>query len=227
MDQRPEPTPTDLTHQLPRDAFYQLVHTLRRTLPPVSDAPEDLVRRDNAAIAKVASLLPANADEALLAATYIAAAAHAMDCIRLAREHHRSPELVLKCTAQAAGMMRQARATRTLLLRVQADRQTREKDSAALDRANRTEQGTIGLMAQAMAEAPLAPAAPKPAAATADAAAEADRYALAHRKRAALIRRLGRLPDKIDLGPLSPETVRTIITGTSEVLRSLDKQVTA
>ena len=64
MDQ---PTP-DLTLQLPRDTYYQLVHTLCASLPPpVTDTPEDLARRDNAAIAQVASLLPANADEANLA----------------------------------------------------------------------------------------------------------------------------------------------------------------
>jgi hypothetical protein len=40
-----------------------------RRASPVSDMPEDLARRDNAAIAHVASLRPVNADEANLAAT--------------------------------------------------------------------------------------------------------------------------------------------------------------
>ena len=32
----------DLTLQLPRDMYYQLVHTLRGSFPPpVTDAPED------------------------------------------------------------------------------------------------------------------------------------------------------------------------------------------
>jgi hypothetical protein len=51
MDDRAE-TP-NLTLQLPRDMYYQLVHRLRSALPPpVSDTPEDLARRDNAAIAE-------------------------------------------------------------------------------------------------------------------------------------------------------------------------------
>jgi hypothetical protein len=56
-----------------------------------------------------------------------------------------------------------------------------------------------------------------------DIAAEADQYALDHRKRAALIRSLGRLPDKLSLGPLSPDLVHAIVTGTSPVLQALDQ----
>jgi hypothetical protein len=51
----------------------------------VTDTPEDAARRDNTAIAHVASLLPANTDEADLAALYVAAQACAMECLRLAR----------------------------------------------------------------------------------------------------------------------------------------------
>src|SRR5439155_1630930 len=84
----------------------------------VSDTPEDLARRDNAAIAQVACLLPANADEADLAAQYVAANAYAMDCLRLANEcrttDHRK---MLQCGAQATSSMRQARGYRSLLLR--------------------------------------------------------------------------------------------------------------
>ena len=47
--------------------------------------PEDLARRDNAAIAQVSCLLPANAAEAVLGAEFVAAHAQAMDCLRLAR----------------------------------------------------------------------------------------------------------------------------------------------
>ena len=50
--------------------------------------------------------------------------AQAMDCLRLARKHHGDPALILKCTAPAAGMMRQSWAMR--VLRVQAERRARE-----------------------------------------------------------------------------------------------------
>jgi hypothetical protein len=46
-----DPAKPDLTLQLPRDVYHQVIHTLRAALPPVTDAPEDLVHRDNAAIA--------------------------------------------------------------------------------------------------------------------------------------------------------------------------------
>jgi len=51
MDQfAPQP---DLTLQLPRDMYYQLIHTICASLPPpITNSPEDRVRRDNAAIAQ-------------------------------------------------------------------------------------------------------------------------------------------------------------------------------
>jgi hypothetical protein len=68
MDQFPPPEPPDLTLQLPRDLYYQAIHELCAGLPPpVTGLPEDRARCDNAAIAVVASLLPANGDEVTLA----------------------------------------------------------------------------------------------------------------------------------------------------------------
>ena len=123
MDHSPPPEPPDLTHQLPRDIYYQLVHELRGALPPpLTDSAEDLARRDNAAIGEVACLLPANAEEADLAAQFVAANAQAMDRLRLARVHAADLACVLRCTAQSANMMRQARGARSLLLRVQTAR---------------------------------------------------------------------------------------------------------
>ena len=68
------------------------------------------------------------------------------------------------------------------------------------------------------------PVAPLPAEAPpCDVAAEADRYALVHPKRAALIRRLRRLPHRLDWGPTRPELVQAIISGTSPTLQALDR----
>jgi hypothetical protein len=87
------PQPHDPTLLFPRDTYYQLVHTLRGSLPPpVTDRPEDLARRDNATIAQIACLLPVNADEANLAAQYVAANAGVLDCLRLAQEHRGEPK---------------------------------------------------------------------------------------------------------------------------------------
>jgi hypothetical protein len=71
MDPQPPPDRPDLSLQLPRDAYWQLIHTLHTSLPPpLTDTPDDLAHRDNAAIAQVSGLLPANAAEAHLAAQF-------------------------------------------------------------------------------------------------------------------------------------------------------------
>jgi hypothetical protein len=226
METQSLPHRTDLRQKLPRHVLCQIIHALRGAMPPVSDAPEDLVRRDNAAIAHFASLLPGNIDGVDRAAKYVGAGAHAMDCLRLAHKYHGSPDTVLKCTAQAASMLRQARALRALLTRLQTERRKQEADPAPGDEDARAEQQTIGLMTEALADAPPSAIAPPPARPdepAADIAAEADRYALAHGKRAALIRALGRLPDRLSCGPMKPALVHAIVTGKSPVLRALDR----
>jgi hypothetical protein len=237
MDQfAPQP---DLTLQLPRDMYYQVIHTLRGAMPPpVTKSPEDLVRRDNAVIAQVACLLPANADEANIAALYVAASAQALDCLRLAREFPAGEALILKCSAQAASMMRESRAARSLLMRVQALRQKREADHTALDQAAWIEHCAINLMADALDRTPPAPMAEPPPPAMSppavaspveepapppDPAAEAEQYAIIYPRRAALIRSLGGLPDRPDFGPPAPALVHAIVTGTSPTLRALDR----
>lgn len=112
--------PTATSIALPRDAYHHLVFTLRALMPPVSASPEDLVRRDHAAIAQVASLCPANAAQAALAAQYVAANAYAMECLRLTRDPATAPDAVSRLTAQAASMMRQSQGAFRLLLRAQA-----------------------------------------------------------------------------------------------------------
>jgi hypothetical protein len=134
-----------------------------------------------------------------------------MDCLRLGRVHAADLALVLRCTAQSANMMRQARGARSLLLRVQAARQKREADGAATDKAAWIEHCAVGLMADALGRSPPAPRAeppPAPTPAPADTfglLTEAEQYAIIHPRRAALIRSLGRLPDKCDFGPPAPE----------------------
>jgi hypothetical protein len=236
MDCCPEPEPPDFIRLLSRDVYYQAVHTLRGALPlPITDTPEDEARRDNAAMAAVAALLPVNADEAELAAIYVAASAQALECLRLARCHHGDTNLILRCTAQSASMMRQARAARALLMRVQAERRKLERDSAAAGQAAWTEHCVLGLMAEALGRAPPAPiAAPPPAEPVPEPEPEpppedkfvrlneAEQYAIIYPRRAALIRSLGGLPARPDFGPPPPELVHAIVTGTSPHLRALD-----
>ena len=204
--------PPDPTLVLPSSIYYQIVHTLGGLLPaPVTDTPEALAHRDNDAIAHVASLLPGNADEAHLAARVAAADAYAMDCLRLAHDCRVAPMLFLKCTAQAACMMREARGARTQLMRIQAERRKRESDNATRDQAAWTEHCAIGLMMQAlpgaapvaMPDPPPPPPAPEPPPADeprTDLAAEADLYAIMYPRRAVRIRALGGLPQPLDFG---------------------------
>jgi hypothetical protein len=166
----------------------------------------------------------------------VAANAQAMECLRLARKYPGDPNFVLRCTAQSANMMRNARAARSLLMRVQAERRKREADGVALGKAAWVEHCAIGLMAAALGRAPPEPMAePEPIAAPEptpeperdDAFArlgEAEQYALIYPRRAALIRSLGGLPDRCDFGPPEPDLVRAIVTGTSATLRALDAE---
>ena len=237
MDAHPGPEAPDLTLHLPRDVYYQLIHTLRATLAPVTGSAEDVARCDNAAIAQVACLLPANADEANLAAQYVAANARALECLRIAQQYTASDHsFSLRCTAQAARMMREARSARSLLLRVQAVREKREADTAATDRAAWTEHCAIGLMAQALgldhpaatAEPPPEPPVPEPPQSEepqVDPAAAAEEYAMLYPQRAALIRRLGRVPDNVSFGPPEEPLVRALVTGRTPALLALDQQV--
>ena len=138
METHPAANPTNPIDTIPRATYYQITHELLRSLPPpITDSPEDKARRDIAAIARVAALLPATLEEADIATQYVAACAQSLDALRLAREFPASPELFLKCTAQSAGMMRQARSWRALLARTQAARAQRDtaSDTATRDLA--------------------------------------------------------------------------------------------
>jgi hypothetical protein len=120
---------------LATDLYYQLVCTLAGLLPPpLDDTPEALCARNHAAIAKVAALLPVNANEADLAAQCIAARARAQaeDVLRLLRQHAGDIGLVMRLNAQYGSMVRTSLSVHGRLMRVQALRQKREAiDSAA------------------------------------------------------------------------------------------------
>jgi hypothetical protein len=94
--------------------------------PPLDDSPEALQARNHAAIAKVAALLPVNANEIDLAAQCIAARAQAEDILRLLRQHEGDIGLVLRLNAQYGSMVRTSLSVQGRLMRVQAVRQKRE-----------------------------------------------------------------------------------------------------
>jgi len=236
MDTLTETQPLDLAYRLPRIAYCHLVHELRSTLPlPDENTPEAYARRDNAAIAVVASLLPANASEALIAAQFVATDAHASHAMQQALKHPASIELGLKCLAQAASMTRQSHSARRLLMRVQAERRKLEADGPASEKAAWTEHCAIGLMTQALPDAPpmaeMAPPPPVHAAPTPEAdiephidpVAAAEEYAMLYPARARLIRSLGGLPERLDFGPPEADLVRALVTGRTPALLALDE----
>ena len=236
MDTNFPPEQPDLRLILPRDAYYLLVRNLHTSLPPpIPNTQEEIVRRDNAAIAQIAALLPANAAEATLAGQFVAGDMNASDSMRCAHDPTISPERATQCRAQSISMTRQSQSALRLLLRLQATRQKTEANPAAAERAAWTEHCAIGLMAQALpgALSATAPEPPPPPPSTAepprddeprpDPIAEAEQYAQHHHKRAALIRKLRRLPHKINVGYIHPAVLHALITGTTPVLQALDK----
>ena len=64
-----------------------------------TNSPADRIRRDNAIVATVASLRPANTAEVILASQFVAANAQALNCLRLAHLNPADAPHVLKCTA--------------------------------------------------------------------------------------------------------------------------------
>ena len=116
----------------------QLVYTLTRLLPPpLDDTPIALRARNHAAVAKVAALLPVNANEVDLAAQWvaakcIAARAQAEEMLRLLRQHVGDIDLVMRLNPQYGSMVRTSLSVHGRLMRVQAVRQKREAiDGAA------------------------------------------------------------------------------------------------
>lgn len=227
--------PADPSVLLSRDAYYQLVDTLTTSLPPPSnDTPEERARRNRAAIAKAASLLPATAAEAELAAQFVAANAQAMENLRVARDPAFSPDFALKCRAQSASMMRQARGAARLLIRMQVERRKLEaEDPDVASREAWVEHCALGLMAEALPDAPpFAPMEPPPPPAPPepgepddqkrDPISEAELYAVMYPDRAALIRRHGQVPDNARFGPPEPYLVRALVNGRTPALLALD-----
>ena len=231
MDPIPNPRHPDLAAQLPADVYYRVIHDLRGHLPtPEPDTPEEIARRDNAAIAKVAALLPVNAVEADLARQVVSASAYAADCLCLARRHRNDSKVYLQCTAQSASQQRQAMRALTLLQRIQAERRRQEADPALTNQNAWTEHIALGYLAQALDRPPPVPMAkpeppPTPAPAnedepTPDPMAEADFYAKVYPQRAAEIRRLGRLPDPCTFGPPDDPVLHQLIHGQPPCWRS-------
>ena len=211
MTQITEPDPAYLRT---REAYHHLIYTLSTSLPPPRDAsPEALHRRNESAIAQVAALCPANAAEATLAAQYVAANAQAMECLRLTNHPDTALVMALKCSAQAASMMRQSQAAFRTLLRTQAAREKRDADPINAGTAAWTEHMAAASMTEALTL-------PKPEPDAPDVAL----YETIYPERAALIRRHGGVPADVTFGPPDEDTVRALIATRPPMIKTLDRQ---
>ena len=224
MTQITEPDPAYLRT---REAYHHLVYTLSTSLPPPRDAsPEALHRRNESAIAQVAALCPANAAEAALAAQYVAANAQVMECLRLANLRATGLEMGLKCSAQAASMMRQSHSALRTLLRMQGVREKRDANAVTAGTAAWTEHMAAASMTDALTLSQGEPASPKREPDAPDVAPpDVALYETLYPERAALIRRHGGVPADVTFGPPDEDTVRALVTTRSPIVKTLDRQV--
>jgi len=156
--------------QLATPLYYQLVYTLTDLLPPpLDDSSEALQARNHAAIAKVAALLPVNANEIDLAAQCIAARAQAEEMLRLIRQNAGDIGLVMRLNAQYGSMVRTSLSVHGRLMRVQAARQKRE----AIEGAASQDACTLHIAERSMLQV-VEPGAEPPQAAVPEAAPAAD-----------------------------------------------------
>jgi hypothetical protein len=150
-----------------------------------------------------------------------------MDCPRLTHDPETPGHLTLRCNAQAAGMMRQAQGAIRMLLRPQAARREQDSDGDAANQAAWAEHCAAERMQEALpgAAPPLESPSTSPPAATPNhpeaevlppepdtARTAAEMYVQLYPHRAALIQRLGRVPEDASFGPPEPDVVRALIT---------------
>jgi hypothetical protein len=228
------PTLSNLPPAIAREVFANL----RSALPlPVPDTAEARAAREEAAVAAVAALDPADAFEAQLAAQIVGADAQAKECFRLAVVPGTTPEAAHCHRAQAAVMMRHMQSGLRMLERRQA---AREKALAALQPAAMERAGywfheiTVSpapaVSEPAAAEAPPDPAPPPPAEPVKpdfEDMREAEQYAIIYPDRAARIRAAGGLPPRCEFGPPAPDLVAALVSGVSPILRALDQPADA
>jgi hypothetical protein len=113
----------------------QLVQTLRTTLPPpMGRTPEDIARRNAAAVALATSLAPANAAEAALTVKHVVAGALGDHAVWLAQRQVPGGTVAKRLAAQHAEFVREAQHTRSLLLAAQLERHQRENADRAARR---------------------------------------------------------------------------------------------
>jgi hypothetical protein len=205
---------------LPTAVASEILGTLCALLPPpAAGTPEAHAAREEAAMAAVAALHPADAFEAQLAAQIVAADAHTKECLRLAVQPGQHPQEIRRHRSEAVTMMRQMQGALRILQRRQA---AQEKGEAAMNPVEMERAGywfrDVSLPPPELAPAPDAASEPEPSPLT-----DAEQYAAIYPDRAARIRAAGGLPAQLDFGPPEPAIVEALVNGTSPILLALDR----
>jgi hypothetical protein len=221
-----------------QEVFAKLCATLP---PPVTDTEETREVRDIAAMYAVASLHPADAFEALLAAQVIIADAYAWDCLRLATEHRDDLTKTLRCRAQACATMRQMQRALHTLHQMQAARE--KAASASMPNESQRPQPAAPHSEETQAARDPVPPGPAPQpgktqaarppalpglASQPDALSQAEAFAIENAVHAAQIRfDRGLTPAntaRIDPAklPNDPAVIEALVNGTSLILGVLD-----
>ena len=208
----------NLSPAISREVFASLCGLLP---PPVPNTPEARADREATAMDAVASLIPANAFEALLASDIVAASYHAKDCLRLAVLPGQDPDEARRHRAQANAMLRQEQSGLRTHQRTQAMREKAEaeRNPAAMERAGYWFKDVSVPLPEP------SPTEPEPAP-TAE-LTEVEQYAVFYPDRAARIRAHGGLPPRVEFGVPEPHIVDGIVNSTSPILLALDRPAPA
>lgn len=134
-------------------AYFNVVHALHGALPPaILTSPLARRRRMDSAIAMVASLVPVNVAEAMLAANWVGATMQAMDCQAMAHEPDLAWERKVKCLALANSAQRAAKGLLEQFRQMQALRMKREGMAPSPDQAAWIEHQVGATMTAALGE---------------------------------------------------------------------------
>ena len=171
MQPLPDLSSPDPATPLPGIVCRAMVRDLVHGLPdPIGNTPDARAERDHAAIAEAALLAPADAGELRIALRCVTADARAHAFLRLMNAYSEDVRTLLRLSTQAAAMERCANASRTLLLRTQAQRRrhtagaTAEADEQAAQRAqDGLMQAWQDLAGEGATPLPKAPPLPAPA----------------------------------------------------------------
>jgi hypothetical protein len=210
--------------------------------PPVDPTHEYRMRRLTTAVETFNALRPGDAYEARLAVQIVLAGAHAADSLRLAGLYRDDFSKMMRCRAQAAGMMREVRAASRMLAQEQKVRLAAEAvagtaaehpaaPSAPLPEPQATPapaKATAPQPAPAPAGAPSRPAAAQAAPPSPEAIAQAEAFMQQHSVAAAQIRHDGGVTPQNRAYyrhvpfPSDPAVIDALVSGTSDLLSVLD-----